>query len=611
MRFARQSLHTLPLAQGGQLNVGGAPMQMGGVAGVQIGGAFAGGLPGAPPMQMGGVAGVQVGGPPTGVQMAAAFGGAPPPQEGADDSAGPPGGYPQWGPVGNKLSARDMRQRMGPARMKAWRQSWKQRMLQQGIRSGAYRPLSADIQGAASESVEADAERSSPRTPKAAAMQLRATVNGGPRARTTADYEPFFAAAEGKMNGIMDAKVPSLLTADGSRLEDAADPAPLPTAESVLGRSFRGMALTHHHAAVSSAQSSEFVLDTTLGEIAIKLREDAAPKAAAILRQMVAKKLYDGCTFYRAEPGFVVQGGLRDEAGQVRHNQFGPFPFEYKLPNKRATVTMARFPDTNSGTGEFFINLQDNPSLNARGSPGYGQGFEVFGEVVRGMDVVSQISGEPTNFRPELQMHTLKRPIVIRRATIIDQQGGHASSAASLAPAALMGHPQQQARGKAFVLDTTMGRLVIRLREDAAPRASAILQKMVQQHLYDNCVFYRAEPGFVVQGGLRDSAGATRPNPFGPFPLEYNLPNKRGTVTMARYTDPDSGTGEFFVNLKDNPSLDRSGGPGYGQGFEVFGEVQEGMQVAEAISSQPTTPQFGMNMLTSPVVIRSATIVEF
>lgn len=166
-------------------------------------------------------------------------------------------------------------------------------------------------------------------------------------------------------------------------------------------------------------------------------------------------------------------------------------------------------------------------------------------------------------------------------------------------------------RGDAIRMDTSAGQLVILLRDDAAPRTCAMLRQMVQHGLYDGCVFYRAEPGFVIQGGLRDSAGNTRQNPYGHFPFEYKLQNKRGTVTMARYTDPNSATGEFFINLNNNRNLDRSGGPGYGQGFEVWGEVLSGMDVAEKIAGQPSRmTRGGMHMLNQPVVIQKATIVK-
>ena len=107
---------------------------------------------------------------------------------------------------------------------------------------------------------------------------------------------------------------------------------------------------------------------------------------------------------------------------------------------------------------------------------------------------------------------------------------------------------------------------------------------------------------FVLQGGLqradKSKAVATVPNP----PLEFKLPNKRGTVTMARWEDPNSGSGEFFINLRDSPHLDRQGETGWKLGFAVWGEVVEGLEVAERLAAAPTTVKGGLKMLNDPVV---------
>lgn len=154
-------------------------------------------------------------------------------------------------------------------------------------------------------------------------------------------------------------------------------------------------------------------------------------------------------------------------------------------------------------------------------------------------------------------------------------------------------------------LSTSSGDIVIRLRHDVAPATCQFISKLVADGLYKDSVFYRGEPGFVLQGGLRKangrSATPSAPNP----PLEYNLPNKRGTVTMARWEDPNSGTGEFFINLKDSPHLDRTSSVGWGLGFAVFGEVVSGLEIAEHLANQPSTSSNGMRMLNTPVVFNA------
>jgi len=245
---------------------------------------------------------------------------------------------------------------------------------------------------------------------------------------TPAPSTPFPAQAveneEKQMDAIESFADPTLApTRALARAETAPDPAPLPRAEDMMARSAaqerRAVQQQQRAASAPRQQRDAIAMDTTAGRIVILLRDDAAPRTCAILRQMVQKGIYDGCVFYRAEPGFVIQGGLRDAAGNPRQNPYGTFPFEYKLENKRGTVTMARYTDPNSATGEFFISLNNNRNLDRTGGPGYGQGFEVWGEVMSGMDVAERIVAQPTNVDRGSGMHMLNAPVVIQRATLV------------------------------------------------------------------------------------------------------------------------------------------------------------------------------------------------
>jgi peptidyl-prolyl cis-trans isomerase A (cyclophilin A) len=96
--------------------------------------------------------------------------------------------------------------------------------------------------------------------------------------------------------------------------------------------------------------------------------------------------------------------------------------------------------------------------------------------------------------------------------------------------------------------------------------------------------FHRVIPGFVIQGGGLTETLQTKAT-MAPIVNEFGngLLNARGTISMARTTDPDSATSQFFINLVDNGGLDVP--PGYA----VFGEVVEGMEVVDAIAAVPTT----------------------
>jgi peptidyl-prolyl cis-trans isomerase A (cyclophilin A) len=161
-----------------------------------------------------------------------------------------------------------------------------------------------------------------------------------------------------------------------------------------------------------------------------------------------------------------------------------------------------------------------------------------------------------------------------------------------------------QAAGNYMTITTTAGVIQV-MFEPQAPQTVAKMKQIIGAGLYNNCVFYRAEPGFVVQGGLRDASGTVKTSPYGTFPLEANVPNTQGTVAMARTNDPNSGSGEFFINLRDSPNLDAGA---MGPGYTVFGHVQQGMDVAQRISTMPTTAQGSIHMLNTPVTISSIVV---
>ncbi|KAJ9448560.1 Peptidyl-prolyl cis-trans isomerase A [Diplonema papillatum] len=155
-------------------------------------------------------------------------------------------------------------------------------------------------------------------------------------------------------------------------------------------------------------------------------------------------------------------------------------------------------------------------------------------------------------------------------------------------------------------LETQQGTIVIKLLRDTAPATCELVAGLTQDGLYRDCGFYRAEKGFCVQAGLRAVDGTVKKNPRGKVPLEYAVPNRRGTVAMARWDDPASGDGEWFINLGNNTNLDRTGSSGWALGFCVWGEVVEGLEVADAISQLPSHKAGGMSMLNSAVAFKAS-----
>ncbi|MBT9491971.1 MAG: peptidylprolyl isomerase [Paucibacter sp.] len=132
---------------------------------------------------------------------------------------------------------------------------------------------------------------------------------------------------------------------------------------------------------------------------------------------------------------------------------------------------------------------------------------------------------------------------------------------------------------------TSSGEIVFELYSDTVPTTVNNFLRYVADGAYKNTLFHRVDRDFVIQGGGYTSGMVERLPAYAPIPLEareYNLP---GTIAMARRSDPNSATNQFFINVKDNKDLDYQSAakPGYA----VFGRVISGMATVEAINAVP------------------------
>jgi cyclophilin family peptidyl-prolyl cis-trans isomerase len=150
------------------------------------------------------------------------------------------------------------------------------------------------------------------------------------------------------------------------------------------------------------------------------------------------------------------------------------------------------------------------------------------------------------------------------------------------------------------VLETVQGTIVIRLRDDAAPKTCANFRKLVKNGYYDGTYFHRVIPNFMIQGGDPNTKNADpsddgQGGPPYTIPAEIKLKHVRGAVATARLGDDanpkrDSSGSQFFIDLKDLPSLDAGG-------YTVFGEVISGMETADkivALANDPSTLRSAM-----------------
>ncbi|WP_370525915.1 MULTISPECIES: peptidylprolyl isomerase [Methylococcus] len=161
-------------------------------------------------------------------------------------------------------------------------------------------------------------------------------------------------------------------------------------------------------------------LHTNLGDIVIRLDADKAPVSTANFLSYVKEGFYDGTIFHRVIPGFMAQGGgfTQDYKQKSTH---APIKNEADngLTHKRGTVAMARTPDPNSATAQFFINYVDNNFLNYKSPTPQGWGYAVFGEVVKGMEVVDEMAKVPTGAGGPFPTDVPQKAIVIEKATVV------------------------------------------------------------------------------------------------------------------------------------------------------------------------------------------------
>ena len=160
-----------------------------------------------------------------------------------------------------------------------------------------------------------------------------------------------------------------------------------------------------------------------------------------------------------------------------------------------------------------------------------------------------------------------------------------------------------------------MGQIVLELNRERAPLTVANFLRYVTEGHFNNTVIYRVVPRFVIQGGSIGANGNGKPV-HDPIPLEANngLSNMRGTITMARSSEPNSATAEFFINLVDNIGLNQDPNDTENRtGYAVFGRVVSGMEAVDLITQLPLGGGYGpfpQNAPLIPAIIRTATIVD-
>ena len=161
-------------------------------------------------------------------------------------------------------------------------------------------------------------------------------------------------------------------------------------------------------------------------------------------------------------------------------------------------------------------------------------------------------------------------------------------------------------------LQTSLGVVIIQLNAEKAPISTKNFLTYVKEGFYDGTIFHRVIPGFMAQGGgfTTDFEQKSVHDPI-KNEADNGLKNSRGTLAMARTSVPDSATAQFFINYKDNSSLDHTSPTPNGWGYAVFGEVIEGMNVVDEMAKAPTGTRGGhRDVPKTNIIIEKAEIIE-
>lgn len=164
--------------------------------------------------------------------------------------------------------------------------------------------------------------------------------------------------------------------------------------------------------------------------------------------------------------------------------------------------------------------------------------------------------------------------------------------------------PASQPAKTEVVIETNMGEIVVELDAQRTPATVKNFLAYVDEEFYDGIVFHRIMKNFMIQAGGITTEGSPKRPTHPPVVNESRKAagNTRGTIAMARTSDPNSATSQFFINHKDNRQLDT-----YGGGYTAFGRVVKGMDIVDKIADVPVRPnETGeSSQPTRPVVIKS------
>jgi cyclophilin family peptidyl-prolyl cis-trans isomerase len=316
------------------------------------------------------------------------------------------------------------------------------------------------------------------------------------------------------------------------------------------------------------AAALEAVINTDLGVIRFEFLADKAPKHSSQFIKLARAGFYDGSAFHRVIQRGIIQGGdpllkdpktPRERWGSGGLNQIADEFSDIK--HVRGTVSTVRLPgQANSGGVQFFICASSQQQLDGQ--------YSAFGQVTEGMDVVEKISLAPadSNFVATTPIRIISIKIERKKlepfkdATVDEMR-------------------------RDVLIRTTVGDITLEMNPDLAPEHVRNFLKLVASGWYDRTAFHRIAPGFVIQAGVGATRAEGRTHPADKWvhklkgEFSHAELHIRGTLSMARASDPDSADTSFFIVLGAAPHLDGK--------YTIFGKVVDGFDTIELIEKAP------------------------
>jgi peptidyl-prolyl cis-trans isomerase B (cyclophilin B) len=332
-------------------------------------------------------------------------------------------------------------------------------------------------------------------------------------------------------------------------------------------------------------RGKQAVIETTAGTIVVALLPEAAPNHVGFFMTQARAGAYAGTIFHTVVRGAIVQGGdpiSRDRAREADYGQ-GGFNRLRAEPNGQkhvaGAVSAVRIQGQPDSAGmQFFICASDQPTLDGQ--------YDVFGQVVEGLEVVQRISAAEAGPDGRPRSRIAITAVTIRDTPEVPFLKDTAATLASY---------------RAEV-ETTMGRLVLEFLPDRAPETVRAFLRRAAAGVYDGILVHRVAPDFVVQTGalnFRDAplTAAQQQLVFDLQPEFSDTPLEHGVVAMARGDDPASASTSFFICTGQCRALDGK--------YTVFARVTGGLDVLNAIATVPVdgeTPRTPIRVVKIAVV---------